>query len=556
MRAAIYARYSTEMQSDRSIEDQFALCEAYAAREGLTVVARFEDRARSGGSTMGRDGLAGLMRAAATNAFDVVVVEALDRISRDMEDLSGIYKRLNFAGIMIRAVHDGEINTVLVGLRGVIGQVQREDAAQKTRRGMAGRAQNGLIASGLSYGYKTVPGQPGRRVIDEAQAAIVRRIFREYIDGASTLDIARRLNAEGISAPRGAFWRPATLKSSCALPSGILQNEIYIGRFIWGRARNSRNPDTGRLVQRNGSEAAKVVTEIPELAILSMEEWTAAQAAMTARRAAPFASQRKASFLLSGLLKCGCCGGGLISNGRDRNWRRRIRCVSITDGRICTSRQTILLDQVQNVVIEALRKEMSHPEVIGEFVRTYHDERRRLAADEGNRRASLQKRITELTRERDRLIDCIANGHGDPAVLGPRSTAAHKEVEALKVELAAQPEPLNVIALHPAALKRYEQMLANLPDNLEASKEAIREPLCELIERIDVHSQPGKGALTMDITGRLNVLLGLSPSSSVWGRTLSRTRIDTSRRRCAGSAPRRCASWRAFPATGPRGRRP
>lgn len=143
MRAAIYARYSTEMQSDRSIEDQVALCEAYAAREGLTVVARFEDRMRSGGSSFGRDGLAGLMKLASEGGADVIVVEALDRISRDMEDLAGIYKRLSFAGVAIRAVHEGQVNTMLVGLRGLVGQLYREDLANKTRRGLSGRVAEG-----------------------------------------------------------------------------------------------------------------------------------------------------------------------------------------------------------------------------------------------------------------------------------------------------------------------------------------------------------------------------------------------------------------------------
>ena len=65
MRAAIYARYSTDRQLDRSVEDQFALCEQYAAREGLEAVARYSDHARSGGTLHGRDGLTALMEAAA-----------------------------------------------------------------------------------------------------------------------------------------------------------------------------------------------------------------------------------------------------------------------------------------------------------------------------------------------------------------------------------------------------------------------------------------------------------------------------------------------------------
>jgi site-specific DNA recombinase len=117
-RAVIYARFSTDHQDERSIEDQVALCRDYVAKEGLHVVEVFEDRARSGASILNRDGLLALMDGAKINAFDVVVVEALDRLSRDMEDLAGIHKRLTHWGIEIRAVHEGKVNTVLVAYAG------------------------------------------------------------------------------------------------------------------------------------------------------------------------------------------------------------------------------------------------------------------------------------------------------------------------------------------------------------------------------------------------------------------------------------------------------
>jgi Resolvase, N terminal domain len=113
MRTAIYARFSTELQQERSIEDQFALCRAYAAKNGLDVVGTY-DRARSGASIFGRDGLMRMMDAARDGAFAVILVEALDRLSRDQEDLAGLWKRLNFLGIELRAVHDGKADQIQI----------------------------------------------------------------------------------------------------------------------------------------------------------------------------------------------------------------------------------------------------------------------------------------------------------------------------------------------------------------------------------------------------------------------------------------------------------
>ena len=162
-RAAIYARFSTDLQNERSIEDQLSLCQSYADREGLSIVRTYDDRARSGGSLMGRNGLLQLLDDAREKSFDIVIVEALDRLSRDMEDLAGIHKRLSFLGIEIRAVHEGVVNTVLVGLRGLVGQLYREDNAHKVRRGLAGRIKQGLAGGGLTYGYAAIAGRTGER---------------------------------------------------------------------------------------------------------------------------------------------------------------------------------------------------------------------------------------------------------------------------------------------------------------------------------------------------------------------------------------------------------
>jgi site-specific DNA recombinase len=138
MRTAIYARFSTELQQERSIEDQFALCRAYAAKNGLDVVGAYDDRARSGASIFGRDGLMRMMDAARDGTFDVILVEALDRLSRDQEDLAGLWKRLNFLGIELRAVHDGKADQIQIGIRGLVGALYLQDLAHKVRRGMSG----------------------------------------------------------------------------------------------------------------------------------------------------------------------------------------------------------------------------------------------------------------------------------------------------------------------------------------------------------------------------------------------------------------------------------
>jgi len=299
-RAAIYARFSTDLQNERSIEDQTSLCKSYAEREGLHVVCTYEDRARSGGSVMGRDGLLRMLDQARERSFDVVVVEALDRLSRDMEDLAGIHKRLSFLGIEIRAVHEGVVNTVLVGLRGLVGQLYREDNAHKVRRGQAGRVTQGLAGGGLTYGYAPVPGRSGERVIVSGEAEVVRRIFREYVEGRTPREIAHDLNKERVPPPRGRAWNASTMNGTRDRCAGILQNELYVGRLVWNKVRMVKDPDTGKRLSRPNLKTDWRIAEVPHLAIVSADLFEAAQKRRQERTQTHPSLQRRPRRMLSG----------------------------------------------------------------------------------------------------------------------------------------------------------------------------------------------------------------------------------------------------------------
>src|ERR1700751_2590361 len=96
--AAIYARFSSDRQKDRSIADQVKLCRDLAKREGLNVVEAFEDRAISG-TKNDRPGFLLLMAAAKAKCFDVLIVEDQDRLTRDQGDFHAIRRVLDFCGI-------------------------------------------------------------------------------------------------------------------------------------------------------------------------------------------------------------------------------------------------------------------------------------------------------------------------------------------------------------------------------------------------------------------------------------------------------------------------
>src|SRR6185503_9617222 len=119
MRAVMYARYSTDLQSAASVDDQVRLCRERIDREGNELVEIYSDRAVSGAILL-RPGIQSLLQDGIRRKFDLVYAEALDRISRDQEDAAGFFKRMCFAEVGIVTLAEGEISELHVGLKGTM----------------------------------------------------------------------------------------------------------------------------------------------------------------------------------------------------------------------------------------------------------------------------------------------------------------------------------------------------------------------------------------------------------------------------------------------------
>lgn len=460
-----------------------------------------------------------------------------------MEDLASLHERLSFLGLEIRAVHEGVASTEPVGLRGLVGQLYREDNVLKIRRGMSGRAKDGRSPGGLAYGYEAVPGATGARRIVEAEAEGVRRIFAEYLAGKSPRAIAHGLNADRIPAPRGARWNASTINSNAIGGNGILQNPLYAGRQVWNRVRMVKDPNIGRRVSRLNPAAEWVVTGVPDLAMVSPEVFEAAGKRKAAHAIAAPWDRRRPRHLLSGLPRSGAGGAGMSTNCKDRSVciRIRIHCSAHSESGSCPNPQTFYPDRIEAAVLSGLKAELRHPDVMAEYVRTYHDERRRLAADAIKGRGRIERRLAEIERALKRLVDAICDGSAVIQQLEPQFPALDKEQSELRAKLAEVPEPPEVIGLHPATLKRYEGQLAQLQTALakgiRAGDTEAAQAMRELIDTVTVSRDPSrKGGVEVEIAGRLTHLLGPKafPQGvrAVWGAMVAEV--------CSGHSPTLC----------------
>ena len=129
--------------------------------------ARFSRTARSAAPRRSGPDTSACSRLCSTGGIDVVLAEALDRLSRDQEDIAALHKRLRFLGVQLVTVGEGEIGDLHIGFKGAMNALYLKDLADKTRRGLEGRVRAGRSGGGLCYGYDVVPGEErGGRTIN------------------------------------------------------------------------------------------------------------------------------------------------------------------------------------------------------------------------------------------------------------------------------------------------------------------------------------------------------------------------------------------------------
>ncbi len=521
-RVAIYARYSSDQQRDASIEDQFRLCRERAEREGWTIAGQYKDHATSGASML-RGGIQRLIEDATAGRFEIVLAEALDRLSRDQEDIAGFYKRMRFADVQVVTVSEGLISDLHIGLKGTMNALFLKDLAEKTRRGVRGRVELGKSGGGKAYGYDVLrkfaaDGTPerGDRAINEVQAGIVRRIFTEYAAGKSPRAIAKDLNAEGVPSPSnskgGNGWGPSTIHGNRERGTGILNNELYIGRLVWNRLRYIKDPDTGKRVSRHNGQEGLVSKEVPELRIVDDELWQAVKARQGERKAdwdtgkLAFWNRKQPRYLFSGLMRCGVCGGGIVNLNSTR-----VGCASARNKGTCDNHRTMRRDVLETTILDALSGQFMEPELFALFCDEYTRHMNKLRMDATASQAGYEAELGRATREIDRLIDAITGGAAVSQIKDKMLAldARKQELERLIANSEAPP-PL----LHPKMADVYRREVARLHEALSDEKNRHRaaEIIRGLVEKIVLHPLPEGSEQTMaiDLHGDLAGILSLA----------------------------------------------
>lgn len=313
MRAVAYARYSSEMQREESIEAQIRAISEYADKRKLRIVHEYVDRAKSATSDK-RPEFLQMVRDSQDHTFDVVIVHKLDRFSRDRYD-SAFYKReLKRNGVSVHSVteqlDDSPESVILESVIEGMSEYYSKNLGREVMKGLSENARKCMSTGGPPpFGYR-VDHETKKLVLDEHEAEGVKLIFDRILEGYSYREVIEELNRHGYITRSG---RPFAINSL----HNLLKNEKYRGCYTFNKS-SAKDADGKRNGHGYKPEDKMIKTEGGCPRIVSDEDFFIVQQKMRIRQQPTNHPNCKENYLLRGKMFCGKCGGAYVGSRRKR----------------------------------------------------------------------------------------------------------------------------------------------------------------------------------------------------------------------------------------------
>lgn len=382
IKAVLYARYSSDRQREESIEGQIRVCEDYAKKNNMVIVHTYADRAMTGRSDQ-RPEFQMMIQAAATQAFDVVLVYKLNRFARNRYDSAKYKHKLKKYGVHVVSamenIADDPSGILLESVIEGMAEYYSAELAENVMRGMTENALECKWSGGLvPLGYKLDADH--HLVIDEAGAQIVRRIYQMVLDGRTPTGIINELNAANCRTSTGRPFGKSSLTT-------ILRNEKYIGTYTWNHIRKEN--------------------AIP--AIIDRKTFEAVQKTLQYRKN-NHVKVCSENFLLTGKLFCGQCGSNMVGTSGTSKYKNTYYYYACTkhlkkDG--CTARN-IRADKLEELVCSVTTRILSSKEAVHAIARQAVEEQKK--QKESLTVQSLKNQAAEINKKLKNCVQAVESG--------------------------------------------------------------------------------------------------------------------------------------------------
>jgi DNA invertase Pin-like site-specific DNA recombinase len=504
MRCAILARKSNQQEAtgdEKSVVMQERECRALIERNGWELAdghLYVEDEVS--GSLMTPEGRPELFRLltaceAKQRPFDVVVVSHEDRIGRDTFRSSMVIMRIIESGVRLISVASGErrldnpTDELLLAISGFMGSAERHSASRRGRAKAFDSVRRGHATGSRAFGYDSVEVAGHKELrVNARQAEIVRWIFDLCQQGYGTRYIAHRLNEQQSGLHK---WSATGVRD-------ILRNEIYIGQVVYGRTKAEIHKGARRKVKVPEAEWIRV--QHPELRIVPQPLWDAAQARKAATFSAypqtaeghlsgpPSWSALASKYLLAGMLKCGVCGGKMVSLRRRGIPGGKLYLYYVcwtSQGRgaaVCNSRRMVPMDRLHDMVVTIFQEDILTPARLEQVIRDLARGHEHGPARAAEVRRTLEADLRRVEGRIANLTEAVAAG-GEVKSLIAAIKAAEGEQQDIRGRLEHADGLQKAAAAWDVSAYR-EQVLALLEDwqgALEAVPQIARQILRKLL---------------------------------------------------------------------------
>jgi len=497
---AIYARKSTEQERDESVERQEQLCRELATAKGWQVDHRyvFVDRAVSGAEFSKRPQLQALLETITLRPvpFQLLLVTDKDRLGREQIGTSYLLKQLSLAGVQVVETRTGlaialatALDKVMLSVGSFAAEVEREQARQRTHQALLLKARQRHVTGGRVFGYANRDVYPAgtdlttrpkrlyvERVVQEPEAAVVRRIFELYASGTGLRSIAHHLNSEGALSPlprrkgRPRGWAPSSVRE-------ILYRELYRGIVVWNRTKNRDEWGLKKQTPRDPSEWVREADET--LRIVSDELWRAVHDRLDSTRQAYLRGTNgkvwgrppsgiESKYLLTGMAICGWCGATLHIRSRSHG-RRRAFFYGCTahhhrGSSICRNDVELPMVETDEDLLTSLEDQLLHPTVVREAIREAIAGLSALSSTRPARAEVLRHELSRIAGRLERLTQAVVLGGNLPTLVAEiaalEQRAAHLREDLQRLERSQGVGVTDLHALESKILTRLEDWRA------------------------------------------------------------------------------------------------
>lgn len=500
MKAAIYARYSSDNQREESIDAQIFEIREYADKHNISIVKVYTDEARSA-TTDDRPSFLQMIQDSKLGLFNAVLIHKLDRFARNRYD-SAIYKReLRRAGIKLISIteklDDSPESIILESVLEGVAEYYSKNLAREAMKGLKENARHCRHNGGRPpLGLDVDPDTKQYNISsNQREVEAVKLIFILYDQGWGYDSIIEELKLKGYKTKGGRSFAKNGLYE-------ILRNEKYIGTYIYNRSAPKTEGKRNHHRSKSQEEIIRFDDAFP--ALIDKELFWRVQAKMDKRKHVRARNKAKVNYLVAGLVYCGECSGAMVGNSKsylkaDGPVRYSYYECNYRDRKKDCDNPMIKKEYVDNFVLDELHKKIFNQDNLPTLVKKINEYNVKRSSESQSELALLTKELEGVTNQISNLVDAIASGAIQFTSIMDKLKKLENSKANLESRLIEMNNKMKTASINEGMVKSYLDQHRQYIENKDF--DACKQFISQYVEKVIIYKDEIEVILFLDFDG-------------------------------------------------------